>query len=138
MAKFVPFMIVFVCNVFAQVLYKYSILKNMGPSASTWESIVRNINALSLLGMLLQMIGLAAWFFLLKRNDLIWSGLMASLIPVGIVLTGFIIFGEPLSPTRMIGMVLVVIGLFIVNMDFEQDIQNRKDIQDQKIYGSST
>lgn len=99
-------------NVLSQCFFKYGILQLHNDNGFVFSCA----GALFIVGGLsMQIIGLGCWLLILKYKDLAWAGLMASLIPVSLVLTGKYVFNENIDNITMLGLVIVVLGLVIVN-----------------------
>ena len=115
-SKFFITGLVIILNIFSQVLYKNVSLANnrIDNDFSFIFSTLFNIKVMA--GMLFQIFGLVLWFFILRKYDLIWSALMSSLIPVGLILSGYYLFNESLTINVIIGSLFVVAGLFIINI----------------------
>ncbi len=109
------FFLALAANIVAQIAYKYAMTQ---PGA---HHINISLGFLSqyaswyvVAGIMMQVIGLGAWLLLLKHHDLILVCLVATLIPVGLMLAGYFIFGESLSSLGIIGASLIMVGLSLV------------------------
>ncbi|WP_391088905.1 hypothetical protein [Vibrio sp. NH-UV-68] len=100
-------------NLLSQTLYKKSLASSMG-----LLSIVDDFKSLSLLtlGFIFQVSSIISWLFILKNNSLVWAGMMTSLLPILLVITGRIVFGEPVSKQCILGIFLVTVGLLIAHI----------------------
>ncbi|NOQ76551.1 MAG: hypothetical protein GQ475_01915 [Methylococcaceae bacterium] len=68
-----------------------------------------------LAGCLVQMVSIGSWLLMLKYKDLAWAGMMASLIPISLMLTGKYLFKENVDSIMMLGAAIVFLGLLVVN-----------------------
>ena len=113
-SKLVIVSLVIIFNIAAQIIYKsMAITQSQNYNFNFIINMFFNWRVAA--GIFLQVVSLALWFGVLKKYDLIWAGLMTSLIPIGIVMAGYFIFGETLSYKTIIGTILVVSGLFLIN-----------------------
>lgn len=98
-------------NILAHILFKMA-----STELKTFDLVSLATNFKLIVGALLQVGALFVWVRLLQHVELFWAGLMAAMIPLGLVLAGRIIFNEQLSTTHILGAVLIVSGLFIMNI----------------------
>ena len=108
--KFILVSLVIVFNIASHSLFK------------TASNEILNLNIVNLIlnwkilfGVFLQILALLVWFRLLQSVELYWAALMVALIPVGLVLVSVFIFNENLNLLKIIGIFLIVCGLFIIN-----------------------
>ncbi len=113
-SKFLIVSLVIILNISSQIIYK-SIAVSKVQKYDLNFIIDMFLNWKVISAMFMQIISLALWFGILKKYELIWSGLMISVIPVGIIFAGYFFFGETLSSKILFGSLLIVAGLFLVN-----------------------
>lgn len=111
-------------NVISQYFYKIGM---QAVSFSDGLAIPLLSIVLIAIGVLGQIAGLSFWLILIKLKDLYWAGMMATLIPISIVLTGRFIFGERINNASIVGIIIVVIGLVIVNFNSLSDSISKED-----------
>ncbi|GEM_PF-4262038 len=115
-SKFFITALVIVLNISAQTIYKQISLSNNGIQNNLSFIFHTFFNIKVIAGMMFQVCSLALWFFVLRKYDLIWAALMSSLIPVGLIISGYYMFNESLSLHVLIGAFFVILGLFILNI----------------------
>ncbi|RTZ14672.1 hypothetical protein EJ063_15280 [Vibrio aquaticus] len=100
-------------NLLSQTLYKKSLASSTG-----LLSIISDYKSLSLLalGFIFQVSSIVSWLIILKNNSLVWAGIMTSLLPISLVITGRVVFGEPISKQGILGIVIVTIGLLVAHI----------------------
>lgn len=100
-----------ISNILAHILFKMA-----SSELKSFDLLSLATNYKLILGALLQVGALVAWVKLLQHVALFWAGLMAAMIPLGLVLAGRLIFNEQMSTNQMLGAALIVSGLFIMNI----------------------
>lgn len=109
--KFFLVGVVVVLNVSSHILFKIASKETSNAGLLSifldWRLIV---------GGFLQIVALISWVKLLNFVDLSWAALMVTLIPLTLILSGVFIFGETLSTSKIIGAVIILTGLYIINI----------------------
>lgn len=100
-----------ISNIVAHILFKMA-----SADLKSFDVVNLLTNYKLLVGALLQLVALLVWVKLLQNVALYWAGLMAAMIPLGLVLAGRLIFNEQISTYQLLGAALIVIGLFFVNI----------------------
>ena len=98
-------------NLVAHILFKLA-----STEIKNFDVVSLLTNYKLLVGALLQLGALLAWVKLLQHVALFWAGLMAAMIPLGLVVAGRVIFNEQMSTYQVMGAILIVSGLFMVNI----------------------
>ncbi len=102
-------------NVGAQVALKYAVAGAGSVSYADPRALVAlALNPLVILGLFLYAASVANWLVVLKRMDL---GLAYPLMSLGYIATfllGVWLFHEPLSTTRIIGILVIIAGVVLL------------------------
>lgn len=101
-----------------QILWKRGIT-DAGGFMSAGESLVASLsrlimNPIFLAGCALYAVATLLWFYLLARFELSWIYPFVSLTFVVTSVAGWLVFGEAMSPQRMIGILVVAGGIALV------------------------
>jgi multidrug transporter EmrE-like cation transporter len=66
------------------------------------------------LGLALFVLSVLTWMTVLAGSELSWSYPLLGLSYVFVALSGWLVFGESLSPQRLLGIAVVLVGAFII------------------------
>ena len=108
-----------VLNVGAQVALKYSVRPVAGDEAHAAPGLLHAVLAQALnpwvvLAVFLYFLSFVNWRFVLARMDLGVAYPMMSLGFIATFILGWWLFNEPLSPTRIAGIVVIIAGVFLL------------------------
>ena len=107
-----------VMSVSGQILLKRG-LAQLGPLELAPDTIVSTLiscalNPLIVLGLAVTVAGTFFWLITLSRVDLSFAYPFASLNNVLILVASWFLLGEALSPTRLLGVLAICAGVFLV------------------------
>jgi len=105
-------------GVIGQLLLKHG-MSRMGPLSLGEGNVLSLIwsvftNPFVILGLACYMGGVLFWLIALSRADLSFVYPFATLSMALIILSSWLIFGESISPTRLVGIVTIAAGVLIV------------------------
>lgn len=84
---------------------------------------VLNSNSLFILlwlSIMSSIVQFAVWYYLLQKSDPGKTSAFLFLAPFFGVLSGWILLGEPLYPSLIVGGLFIIIGIYLVNSNFQQ------------------
>lgn len=99
------------------------ILLLVGSSFLEKPFFVLNGNSLFILlwlSIMSSIVQFAVWYYLLQKTDPGKTSAFLFLAPFFGVLSGWILLGEPLYPSLIVGGLFIVIGIYLVNRTFQQ------------------
>lgn len=106
------------CAVGSQLLFK-SGLETIGGLEFNTELVSQGIRLLTnwrvITGLTIYGFGWLMWMMALSRFDLSFAYPFTSLNYVLVLLLSWTLLGEPISPVRALGVVVVCLGLFIIS-----------------------
>ena len=71
------------------------------------------------LSILSSIVQFAVWYYLLQKSDPGKTSAFLFLAPFFGVLTGWLLLGEPLYPSLLVGGLFIIVGIFLVNRNFQ-------------------
>jgi probable blue pigment (indigoidine) exporter len=84
---------------------------------------ILNSNSLFILlwlSMMASIVQFAVWFYLLQNSDPGKTSSFLFLTPFFGVLTGWLLLGETLDPSKIVGGLFILVGIYLVNRNFQQ------------------
>lgn len=84
---------------------------------------ILNSNSLFILlwlSIMSSIVQFAVWYYLLQKSDPGKTSTFLFLAPFFGVLSGWILLGEPLYPSFIVGGLFIIIGIYLVNSNFQQ------------------
>jgi len=85
------------------------------PDASVWiKTAAMVFSPMVMLGLALYGVGTVFWLFALRQLDLSLAYPFVAMSFVMVAGSGMLLLGEPFQPSRVIGLVLIVVGLLIM------------------------
>lgn len=105
----------------AAILFAYTLTFERGQSI-TWN--VQAVSGLLFAGVIASAFAFLLWFYLLERGEGGKASMSLLLVPVVGVICGWLILGESLHFVSIIGMVLIVSGIGLVNVQNEEKVLN--------------
>ncbi|AKG36508.1 EamA family transporter [Paenibacillus durus] len=97
-----------------QVLFKIGLEKLGGVNLNNaWKAI---FNTYIIFGLLLYVLATLVWFVVLSRVPLSIAYPIQSIAYVLGILAAFILFNEPISFMKWMGMIIIVIGVYIISI----------------------
>jgi multidrug transporter EmrE-like cation transporter len=95
-----------------QIVLKYGAVKTESANHSLLISL---INPTNIIGLALYGLSAVVWMLVLKRVELSYAYPMVSLGYVLVFIASYYLFGESLNFNRIIGLVLIMAGIFFVS-----------------------
>jgi multidrug transporter EmrE-like cation transporter len=113
------FVLVFVSvtlSAVAQTAFKLGVGRvHSAPDAAFWiKAWAMLMSPLVLLGLALYGIGTVLWLFALRQLDLSLAYPFVAMSFVMVAASGMVFLGEPVQPTRLFGLGLIVLGLLVM------------------------
>jgi len=85
------------------------------PDASVWiKTAAMVFSPMVMLGLVLYGVGTVFWLFALRQLDLSLAYPFVAMSFVMVAGSGMLLLGEPFQPSRVIGLVLIVVGLLVM------------------------
>ena len=85
------------------------------PDASIWiKAAAMVFSPMVMLGLALYGVGTVFWLFALRQLDLSLAYPFVAMSFVMVAGSGMLFLGEPMQPSRVIGLALIVIGLLVM------------------------
>lgn len=72
------------------------------------------------LSIMSSIVQFAVWYYLLQKSDPGKTSAYLFLAPFFGVITGWLLLGEPLYPSLIVGGLLIIIGIYLVNRSFQK------------------
>jgi probable blue pigment (indigoidine) exporter len=72
------------------------------------------------LSIMASIVQFAVWFYLLQNSDPGKTSSFLFLAPFFGVLTGWLLLGETLDPSKIVGGLFILVGIYLVNRNFQQ------------------
>lgn len=105
----------------AQLLVKYAINSLVAKGVVKSGNIILNILSFALnwyfiAGILIYLVATLFWMHSLTRVDLSYATPFLALTYILMMAGAYFFFNEPLTPQKLVGSVLVIIGLVVINL----------------------
>ena len=99
-----------------QTAFKVGVGQNTtAPDASLWvKTLGMVLSPMVLLGLALYGVGTVFWLFALRQLDLSLAYPFVAMSFVMVAGSGMLFLGEPVQPSRVIGLGLIIIGLLVM------------------------
>lgn len=100
----------------AQTAFKMGVARvQIAPDAALWMKALSLVfSPMVLLGLMLYGVGTVLWLFALRQLDLSLAYPFVAMSFVMVAGSGMLFLGEPIQPTRLVGLGLIVLGLFVM------------------------
>ena len=100
----------------AQTSFKMGVERvTTAPDAAAWmKAAAMLFSPLVLLGLALYGIGTVLWLFALRQLDLSLAYPFVAMSFVMVAGSGMLFLGEPVQPTRLVGLGLIILGLLVM------------------------
>jgi len=100
----------------AQTAFKMGVARaQTAADAAIWiKALTMVFSPLVLLGLALYGVGTLLWLFALRQLDLSLAYPFVAMSFVMVAGSGMLFLGEPVQPTRLIGLGLIVLGLLVM------------------------
>lgn len=100
----------------AQTSFKVGVERaQTGGDATLWMKAAAMVfSPMVLLGLALYGVGTVLWLFALRQLDLSLAYPFVAMSFVMVAGSGMIFLGEPVQPSRLIGLALIVVGLLVM------------------------
>lgn len=100
----------------AQTAFKMGVARaETAADAAIWAKAVSMVfSPLVLLGLTLYGVGTLLWLFALRQLDLSLAYPFVAMSFVMVAGSGMLFLGEPVQPTRLIGLGLIILGLLVM------------------------
>jgi len=100
----------------AQTAFKIGVARaHTSPDTALWIKAATMIfSPMVLTGLALYGVGTMLWLFALRQLDLSLAYPFVAMSFVMVAGSGILFLGEPVQPTRLIGLGLIVLGLFVM------------------------
>lgn len=100
----------------AQTAFKVGVGRvQTGPDAVLWvKALAMVLSPMVLLGLALYGVGTVLWLFALRQLDLSLAYPFVAMSFVMVAGSGMLFLGEPVQPTRLLGLGLIVLGLLVM------------------------
>jgi multidrug transporter EmrE-like cation transporter len=103
-------------SAFAQTSFKMGVARaQIAADAAVWVKAFHMVfSPLVLLGLALYGVGTLLWLFALRQLDLSLAYPFVAMSFVMVAGSGMLFLGEPVQPTRLIGLGLIILGLLVM------------------------
>lgn len=100
----------------AQTAFKMGVGQAQGaPDAALWVKVAGMLfSPLVLIGLALYGVGTVFWLFALRQLDLSLAYPFVAMSFVMVAGSGMLFLGEPVQPTRLLGIGLIILGLLVM------------------------
>jgi multidrug transporter EmrE-like cation transporter len=100
----------------AQTAFKMGVGRAQSASdAAIWfKAWAMLLSPLVLLGLALYGVGTVLWLFALRQLDLSLAYPFVAMSFVMVAISGMVFLGEPVQPSRLVGLGLIVLGLLVM------------------------
>ena len=100
----------------AQTSFKMGVVRaQTGVDAAIWaKAFAMLFSPMVLLGLALYGVGTLLWLFALRQLDLSLAYPFVAMSFVMVAGSGMLFLGEPVQPTRLIGIGLIIVGLLVM------------------------
>lgn len=100
----------------AQTAFKMGVARvQLAPDATLWMKALSMVfSPMVLLGLTLYGFGTVLWLFALRQLDLSLAYPFVAMSFVMVAGSGMLFLGEPVQPTRLVGLGLIVLGLLVM------------------------
>lgn len=100
----------------AQTAFKMGVARvQLAPDTALWMKALSMVfSPMVLLGLTLYGFGTVLWLFALRQLDLSLAYPFVAMSFVMVAGSGMLFLGEPVQPTRLVGLGLIVLGLLVM------------------------